>query len=219
MGSGDVGAATINGHHLYGSEGYPSLRYVVKNGVLLHGILHLEFHRTVRKPLQITPQAFLLFLDRLYQDESYLLRCLKDLRRQLESGGCFLNCQRRPHPITGEDTYYAEQGGKKGMGKRRSIYLPIWLVDDLQAGLPTVKERLKAMRKDVEQKMVDLSLYLNDQASIPDNERNIFLRSNQLEEGTNGGSGANWRTGVAFLPVGDGGLEQGGGGDVGQQQA
>lgn len=66
MALGDVGALTIHAHHLYGGEGYPSLRHVVKNGVLLHSILHLEFHKTVRKPLDITPQAFLLFLDRLF---------------------------------------------------------------------------------------------------------------------------------------------------------
>lgn len=120
MASGDVGMTTINAHHLYGSEGYPSVRYVIKNGVLLHNVLHLEFHKNVRKPLEITPQAFLLFLDRLLlgagapiQEESYLFRCLKDLQRQLESGGWFLNCQQGVHPITGEDTYYAEQEGKK----------------------------------------------------------------------------------------------------------
>ena len=65
MASGDVGVATINAHHLYGSEGYPSLRYVVNNGVIVQSILYLEFHKSVRKPLEITPQAFLLFLDRL----------------------------------------------------------------------------------------------------------------------------------------------------------
>lgn len=61
------------------------------------------------------------------------------------------------------------------MGKKRSIYLPTWLVDNLQAGLPPVQERLKAMRGDVEQKMAGLALYLDDQALIPDDERNMFL--------------------------------------------
>ena len=175
MASGNVGVTTINAHHLYGSEGYPSLRYVIKNGVLLHSILHLEFHKNVRKPLEITPQAFLLFLDRLFQEESYLLRCLKDLQRQLESGGWFLNCQRRAHPITGEDAYYAEQKGKEKIGDRGEVYFPPWLMDDLQAGLPLVQERLKGMKKDVEQKVVNLALYLNDQALIPDAEKNRFL--------------------------------------------
>ncbi|BDA51916.1 hypothetical protein COCOBI_pt-2190 (chloroplast) [Coccomyxa sp. Obi] len=32
------------------------------------------------------------------------------------------------------------------MRDRGSIYFPTWLLDDLQAGLPPVQERLKAMR-------------------------------------------------------------------------
>lgn len=175
MALGDVGAITIHAHHLYGSGGYPSLRHVVKNGVLLHSILHLEFQKTVRKPLDITPQAFLFFLECLSQEESYLLGCLNNLQKQLEAGGWFLNCRRRVHPITREGTYYAEQGVDKEMGKKRSIYLPTWLVDNLQAGLPPVQERLKAMRGDVEQKMTGLALYLDDQALIPYDERNMFL--------------------------------------------
>lgn len=48
-------------------------------------------------------------------------------------------------------------------------------MDDLHAGLPPVQERLKAMKKDVEQKAVDLALCLNDQTLIPSSEKNTLL--------------------------------------------
>ena len=104
---GRANATTIHGHHLYGGEGYPSLRYLVKNGVLLNQALHLEFHKAVRKPHTITPMAFLRFLEHLLDTDQRLLLCLQKLRGQLQSEGWFESCKPCQHPITGEAAYLA----------------------------------------------------------------------------------------------------------------
>lgn len=171
MSLGNVGIAAIHGHHLYGGEGFPSLRYVVRNGVLLNQLFHMEFHKTVQKPLDITPTAFLIFLRRLDQDESYLVSCLKRLREELQLTGWLTNCKRHHHPITGETTYSIKRHTSKGGKTGGSVYLPAWLRDNLQAGLPLVKERVRSMRRDVECKVVDLDRYLSHESLIPDGSR------------------------------------------------
>lgn len=195
MSWGKAGAATIHGHHLYGGEGYPSLRYLVKNGVLLSQALHLEFHRTVRRPDMITPRAFLLFLEHLLDRDEHLLLCLKRLREQLQSEGWLESCTRCQDPRTGEDTYLAgvppfhllkrshplglqpqslrllERSTSEAPKGGRGAYLPAWLVDEVEAGVPQVKGRVATMASDVRGRVAGLDLCLHDQALIPSNER------------------------------------------------
>lgn len=73
-----------------------------------------------------------------------------------------------------EPAYAVKQGIGKGLA-----HIPAWLVDDIQAGLPLVKNRLKLMIEDVQQRVIDLDKYLSNEALIPDKERNMFVDPNQ----------------------------------------
>ena len=183
MSWGRAGAATIHGHHLYGGEGYPSLRYLVKNGVLLNQALHLEFHKAVRRPHTITPMAFLLFLEHLLNTDQHLLMCLQKLREQLQSEGWFESCKPCQHPITGEAAYLASiplmkaRGGQRtplinaiDEGQRGGAYLPAWLIDEVEAGVSQVRGRAATMADDVRHRIAHLDLCLHDQALIPSRE-------------------------------------------------
>ena len=143
MSWGRADAATIHGHHLYGGEGYPSLRYLVNNGVLLN---HLEFYKAVRRADTITPMAFLLFLEHLLATDQRLQK----LREQLQSEGWFENCKPCKHPITCKAAYLAFSKRREGSlatlplvkGQRGGAYLPAWLIDEIEAGVSQVRGRV-----------------------------------------------------------------------------
>ena len=174
MSWGRAGAATVHGHHLYGGEGYPSLRYLVKNDVLLNQSLHLEFHKAVRRPHTITPMAFLLFLEDLLTTDQHLLLSLQRLREQLQSEGWFESCKPCQHPITGEAAYLAFSKGRGG------AYLPAWLVDEIEGGIPQVRGRIATMASDVRHRIAHLDLCLQDQPLIPSRERGVGPLSGNL---------------------------------------
>lgn len=184
MSWGRADSATIHGHHLYGGEGYPSLRYLVNNGVLLNQAFHLEFHKTVRKADTITPTAFLLFLEHLLVTDQRLLLCLQKLREQLQSEGWFENCKPCKHPITGESAYLAfskRRGGSLATpGQLGGAYLPAWLIDEIETGVSQVSGRVATMASDVRHRIAHLNLCLHDQALAPSRERGLGPLSDNL---------------------------------------
>ena len=135
-----------------------------------------ERHKTVRKPLEITPTAFLSCLEQLDQDERYLLSCLEALKEQLQSGGWLTDCKRGQHPTMTEAAYVSSRGGSQRQGV---VYIPIWLVNDIQSGQSLVKSRVKLMIEDVQQRVIDLTHYRSNEEVIPDEERKMFLGCSQ----------------------------------------
>ena len=191
MSWGRANAATIHGHHLYGGEGYPSLRYLVKNGVLINQVFHLEFHKAVRKPDMITPMAFLLFLEHLLDMDQHLLLCLQKLREQLQSEGWFESCKPCKHPITGEAAYLAFSKRREGSlatrciacnakGQRGGAYLPAWLIDKTEVGVSQVRGRVATMATDVRHRIAHLDLCLHNQALVPSREKGLGPLSSNL---------------------------------------
>jgi hypothetical protein len=81
---------------------------VVKNGVFLNINFHWEFHKNIRKPFDIIPQAFVPFRDELLQDERYLLDCLEVLGNKVAEGRWVKDCRLCAHPLTNEPACFVE---------------------------------------------------------------------------------------------------------------
>jgi hypothetical protein len=139
----DTSKINIHGHHLYGAEGYPQLMFVTQNGILIAQSLHFEFHKKVRKPLEITPYTFLSFLKKLRADEQYLITCLQNVIQEFKQTSCFGAHTCCLHPITGEKSYKFQKTGMLGNKSNNLFIVPCSIMMDvINFGLREVTTKL-----------------------------------------------------------------------------
>ena len=72
----------VQGHHLYSKQAHPEIMFLPKNGVLLLTFFHLEFHKKVRTPEEITPDNFVVFLRNIAKDDAFLLSFIDSLEKE-----------------------------------------------------------------------------------------------------------------------------------------
>lgn len=69
----------IEGHHLYGETGFPLLRNLPQNGVLVMDVIHRTFHTEYSQKWVITPKHFVVFLSDLLTNTPRLESLLKTI--------------------------------------------------------------------------------------------------------------------------------------------